>query len=489
MAQTESRLLALETEPAETPFTRRTDGRVLRFVRDRGAVHDGERVLVAVSGGPDSTALLLILARLRDRLPMELAVAHFDHMLRSRREAAGDETFVRALAGSLALPAVCGRGSVAARVRRAGESVEEAARHLRYAFLAREARHLGCTVVALGHTRDDQAESVLLHLLRGSGLDGLAGMRPRSSWPLGRGPDAARPLLGLTRANSERYCREAGVEPRQDPTNELLIATRNRVRLELMPRLREFNPRVGEALARLADAVAADADYLDRAAGAAFRRLVRRKEGGLVFPQRELAALPQALAARLLLRASGRLAAGTGDLEAVHVRAILEALGKRRARVSLPHGITVVVDAQTLLIVREEAPPAAPIPDTPLAVPGRTNVPGWTIEADEIPPPAAPARVGPYEAYLDADAVGDRLTVRSRRPGDRLRPLGLGGEKKVQDLLVDAKVPQRERDRVPIVCASWGIAWVVGHRIAERAALGPSSRRAVRLRVEAVESS
>ena len=469
-------------EIAATSFTEGADRRVLDFIRDREIVNGGERVLVAVSGGPDSTALLLILARLRPQLGVELVVAHFDHMLRSRGEAATDEAFVRALAGALGLPIVCGCGNVAARARRSRESVEEAARCLRYAFLARQARRLGAGLAGLGHTRDDRAESVLLHLLRGSGLDGLVGMRPRSPWPFGRGPLVGRPLLAIARSETEHYCREAGLTPCRDPTNELLIATRNRLRHELLPKLREFNPRVEEALVRLAEAAAADVDYLEAAADEPWARLARREKGGIFFSRPELAALHPALITRLVRRAVGHLLGSPADLEAVHMQTLLAVLGRRRSRLSLPHGLTVVVDPQRLCIIKGQPPPSQRLPQTALAVPGHTRVGPWTVEAETVPVPVEVPRTGPLDALLDADAVADGLTVRSRRPGDRLRPLGLGGEKKVQDLLIDAKVPVEKRDAVPIVCAQWGIAWVVGHRIDERAALTPTSRRAVVLR-------
>ena len=468
--------------PAESPFTRRLDRRVLRYVRKHDVLRAGERVVVAVSGGPDSTALLLLLSRLRGELEIELAVAHFDHMLRDPSKTAADAEFVRALAGALSLPFSAGRGHVRLRARRSKQSIEEAARHMRYAFLARQARPFRAGVVAIGHTRDDRAETVLLHLMRGSGLDGLVGLRPRSSWPFGRGPAVARPLLEVSRAETERYCLESGVEPRHDPTNELLVATRNRIRHEFMPALRRFNPRLEEALARLGDAVADDIAQLDAAADEAWRSLARRQRSAVSFATDGLAALPRSIAARLLRRAARHLLGPTADLESVHIEGVLDCLPRRRASLSLP-GLTAKIEGGELRVLKGRPALSVALPETAVPVPGRARVGPWEVAAELVAPPARFEGLDVREAFLDpAVMIDGKIIVRARRPGDRLRPLGLGGEKKVQDILVDAGVPRDERDTVPIVAAPWGIAWVAGQRLDERAALGPGISRAVHVR-------
>ncbi len=475
--------LTARPHPTATAFTKRVDARVLRYVRRHHVLNPGDHTLVAVSGGQDSTALLLILARLAEKLDIELVVAHFDHMLRSQEETHGDEAAVRDLVDGLGLPYVTGAADVRARARGKGESIEEAARHLRFQFLARQARHLKAGVVVLGHTLDDRAETVLMHLLRGTGLDGIVGLRPRSSWPFGRGPALARPLLSITHADTLRYCREARVSPRQDPTNLVLDATRNRVRHDLLPALRRFNPRLDDALCRLGEAAAGAVDYLDAAADSEWRALALLGDEGVTFPRRAFGSLAPALRARLLRRALRHLAGPGAELEAAHIAAVEEALAKGRGSVSLRHSLTVSLGMRTVRIAAADRRPARPIAETILAVPGRTDLPGWIARAEIVmPPPLEPRPRTRFEAWLDGDALGSAVVVRSRRRGDRLRPLGLGGEKKVQDLLVDAKVPREERDAVPVVCAPWGIAWVVGLRLDERAALRRGSRKALRLR-------
>lgn len=469
---------------ASTRFTRALEKRVLLFIQRGDILRSGERVLAGVSGGPDSTALAVVLARLREGLAIQPALAHFDHMLRSQREAEEDARYVRCLAEGLGLAVSWGQADVRGHARAKGLSLEEAGRELRYAFLEAEAGRLVAGLVALGHTASDQAETVLMHVIRGSGLDGLAGMRARSAWPWGQGPDLARPLLGVWRQDTERYCRELGLTPRRDPTNEQLEATRNRVRHQLLPVLREINPSVEEALVRLASAAAGYVEHLERQADGLWGALAREEALSVRFSRRSLVDLAPALAARLLRRAARRVG-GWVDLEAAHLQAMLEGLEVGRARLSLPRGLIfkAVGDEVGIFLAGAGAEEKAePLPKMPLAVPGRTDLPGWTVEAEVITRPRDIRTADAWEAFLDAEAVAGGLTVRSRRPGDRLRPLGLGGEKKVQDLLVDAKVPVAARDGVPIVCAPWGVAWVVGQRIDERAAVREETSRVLHLR-------
>jgi len=487
---------------ASSRFGQRLERLVLRFVQEHDILAGQRRVVLAVSGGPDSLTLLLILAHLRPALDLDLLVAHFDHGLRRRTQREAERAFVSDLAEELGLPFLFGQGDTRAYARRHRLSLEEAARALRYAFLSGEAERLGAGAVASGHTASDQAETVLMHIIRGSGLAGIAGMQPRSPWPFPgqSGMILVRPLLAVSRRQSERYCQEERLSPCLDATNVLLEPLRNRVRHELLPLLRRYNPRVEQALLRLAGAAATDTAYLDETANLFWQALARRSPRSVRFSRLELAALSPALQRRLLLTAAQHLLgeaparpAGRPQVESVHLQAMQAALAgdslsRGKGRLSLPGGLAFAADGESVRLVlgREEA--VEPISETPLTVPGRTKVAGWRIEVEILPAEAAKPTADPYEAFLDLDALGPALTVRSRRPGDRLRPAGLGGEKKLQDLLVDAKVPRDQRDGVPLVCAAWGIAWVVGHRLDERAKTGPNARTVVRLRFRRTKS-
>ncbi|KPK21132.1 MAG: hypothetical protein AMJ76_03485 [Dehalococcoidia bacterium SM23_28_1] len=474
---------------AHSRFGQRLERRVLRYIQGHALFSAAQRALLAVSGGPDSTALLLVLAHLAASggPKLDLWLAHFDHGLRPQADREAEKALLSGLAAKLDLPLLLGQADVRAHARQQRLSLEEAARELRYRFLAEQAEKAAITVIATGHTADDQAETVLMHLVRGSGLTGLAGIRPSSSWPFPGHQDLllVRPLLEVSRRETERYCQEEGLSPCLDVTNLLLAPLRNRIRHQLLPLLRRYNPKIDGALLRLAAATASDLAYLDETATAFWHALAVEDKGSVGFRRSELTALSPAMRNRLLQAACQQLLADARQIEAVHIRSMVEALDKPAgSRLSLPGGLTFAVDGESvrLTLGREATAKVTPIPETPLAVPGRTTVAGWRIEAEVLPGQRVELGPDPYEAFLDYQAVGDQLTVRSRRRGDRFQPLGLGGEKKLQDYLVDAKVPRDERDAVPLVCASWGIAWLVGHRVDGRARIRESTRTVLHLK-------
>lgn len=475
-----------DSTAASEKLTRRWERQVLRYIRQHGLVEPGQQLVVAVSGGPDSLCLLAILYALQGALAIQLQVAHFDHMLRGRQAAAADAALVESLAQDLGIPVAQGRGDVRAHARAHKLSLEEAGRDLRYRFLAEVARAAGAPAVAVGHTADDQAETVLMHILRGSGLPGLGGMQPRSPWPWaveGEPLVLVRPLLTLTRAQTEAYCRARGLQPRRDPTNLSPGPLRNRIRLELLPLLRRYNPRVDIALRRLAEAAAEDATFLRQVANQLWPQVAHETPSGVALSRPQLAALHPALRKALLREAARRVMGSTANLTATHLAAMEAALaGPGERSVALPGRLAFAAAGASATLSRLPLPTPPALPEQPLNIPGQTRVADWLVTAQVLPREAFRRSDDPYEAYMDLNAVGRNLTVRSRRPGDRLRPLGLKGEKRLQDLLVDAKVPRSQRDAVALVCAPWGIAWVVGHRLDERAKVSSTTQRVLHLR-------
>ncbi len=432
----------------------------------------GERVLVAVSGGQDSVALLHALVALRQRIGVELAVAHLNHGIRGA-EADGDEHFVRRLAEQWGLEFYGERADVPALAAGGKMSLEAAARQARYAFLEKTAAE-GFDKVALGHTATDRAESVLMNILRGSGLEGLRGM------PARRGI-FVRPLIAVTRQQTGEYCARHGLAYRQDATNLDAAHLRNKVRLQLLPYLEaEYGPAVTRALVRLAEAAEEEVSWTSSlveevlsAAGSKPRRLA-------LAPLQELA---DGLLQRVWKEALARAGYDVRALGRVHYQALARLVkqGRTGMQVQLP-GEWTVQRGYTDIELRGTNAPAAPAPavERAVRVPGVTEVPelGVTIRtALTAQRPAQLSNSNKLRAVLDADAAGRKLVVRTWRPGDRIRPLGLPGSKKLQDLFTDAKVPKAERHRVPLIAKPTGeVLWVVGHCICDTVRVTPQTK-------------
>ena len=456
--------------------------RLARFIRSRTLLVAGDRVVVALSGGPDSVALLHLLLECAPALGFTVSgVAHLHHGLRGEA-ADGDEAFCRALAERLGLPIHVERVDVSGLARSAGQSIESAGHHARAAFFERARTALGATRVATAHTANDVAETVLLHVSRGAGLRGLSGMRARAG-------AVVRPLLQVSRPEVEHYLAERSVPFREDATNRDLGIPRNRVRHEVLPRLDAAVPGVVGALGRLAS-IAADEDALLAAmarerAGA----LVRATTEGVLLDSRALAAEPPALRRRIVARAIERV--GTDGVHRgiglAHVEAVLAlaAAGRSGASLSLP-GRVAQIKGNDLWLVPAGSGTPAPSDRTPgvrqIPVPGvlTDKDAGWelTVELGAAMDVEAVRRhcVSRDRAVVDFAAAGSNLFVRYRRPGDRLRPLGMAGHRKLQDVFVDAKVAREQRDRVPLVVdAQDRIVWVAGHVIAAEARVSEGS--------------
>ncbi len=438
----------------------------------------GDGMLVAVSGGPDSTALLDALATLADRYRWRLVVGHLDHGLRPQSEA--DARYVGELASARGLPCVMKRVDVTDMARSHRTSLEDAGRRARYGFYEEVACREGLARVALGHTLDDQAETVLLRLLRGAGVEGLAAMAPAR--PLGEAASVTviRPLLEIPREEVLAYCARRRLRPCRDQSNEDLAYWRNRVRHLVLPLLeREFAPNAREILARTASIFQDEAALLaldtEQAMAAAVVEAGRHQ---VTLDRTVLAGQPRARARRVVRRALGLPGVHLGY---VHVEAVLELAlgGAEGAAVHLPGGLAAACRPPGLLTVacRQALEPALEATwqgEVALRVPGDTAVPELGVrfrtrwldgeEARQL----ALADLPPGTAVCDARALEFPLTVRTRREGDRFRPLGMKGTRKLKDFLMGVRVPRERRDRVPLVVSGGQILWVAGYRLDDR---------------------
>ncbi|MBI4198423.1 MAG: tRNA lysidine(34) synthetase TilS [Chloroflexi bacterium] len=443
-----------------------------------------QTIVAAVSGGPDSLALLHLLHALSKQHPWRLHAAHLDHGLRGA-EGAADAAFVKEICRRLGVPFHTETADVLGLRVSLRISLEAAAREARYAFLARVASQTGASAVATGHTQDDQAETVLLHLLRGSGLRGLRGMLPLSRWRSRDGTQQAtvvRPLLEVTRQETEAFCQELGLAPRRDASNAEERFVRNRLRLTVLPQLQQLNPSAREALTRLAASASRDLAYLYEQVDGVWHALVAPEGNGLRIGRIPFLGLHPSLQAHLLYRAYAELAGEAAELTFGQIEAMMRVAAQGAGReVTLGHGLRLFTTYQKLLLTRQPlASPWPAVPQTPLPASGEACIQGWQVLVQPISPEEVDERllgVDPYHAYLDADAIGAKVWLKTRQAGDRFQALGMKADKRLKEFMIDAHIPRQERAGVPLVACERGIAWVVGWRIAHWARVTPETRR------------
>ena len=498
---------------------------VLRKVTHTIETHElfvpGDRIIVGVSGGPDSLCLLHALLRLREVYRLQLHVAHLNHGARGAA-ADADAEFVASIAAEWELPITVEKRDVPALAEEHKLAFEEAARRARYVFLARVAQEIGGRKIAVGHNADDQAETVLMHFLRGTGLAGLRGMLPvtpitdyRLSVESSQTQERSvvgnqhlviiRPLLTVPRATIEAYCAEHGLSPRFDRSNLDTTFFRNRLRHELLPLLETYNPNVRDRLRHTAAVAAADYELLVQLRERAWAETVREereeahRSSAVVFDRAAWRALPVALQRATLRQATYRLRKTLRDVTFVHVENARQIglRGETGAQATLPMDLALVVGHDTLTV--GDAGDAGPPPDEPLLwsaeplpvrMPGTTPLPEseWTLQAEtrrreHWDAAQIEANPDPWTAYLDADALTGPLVLRTRRRGERFRPQGMEGHRvKVSAFMTNLKLPQAWRDQVPLLVAGDEIAWVCGRRIGDKFAVGDETRRVARLR-------
>lgn len=526
---------------------------LLTHIRERLQTYDLLRpdalLVVAVSGGPDSLCLLHVLWQLREQSGPALHCAHLDHAFRGD-ESAAEAQFVAETANAWHIAATVERHNVPATIAAAGGiNKQAAARAVRYAFLARVALAQQANAVVVAHHANDQAETVLLHLLHGSGLAGLRGMRPLVPWdewalshPVSSpsSPPLIRPLLDISRAEIERYCAEHALAPRNDPSNESLHYTRNRIRADLLPHMAHYNPHIVAALGRMAQVCADDYASMQQQLDTLWNdNLVDIQPTYVRFFHVRWHELPIALQ-RYAIRRAVWLLTGTDDLSFEQCEiARTAATHPTGFQHTLEKGLVVLVlydsfllgrgDVSSLAahIYREFPQLASDQDEVPLTIPGTTLLSeGWQVicQFDTPPEPITPisgqeenSRTGAqahrpdkepdilytsslgrgmtdnrpwhWQVALDADMLGDEpLVLRRRRPGDRFRPAGGRGSRRIQDFFVDQKVPHVLRDAWPIVATPSAIVWVAGLRVDARYQVTAETRRVLWVAVKVVYS-
>jgi tRNA(Ile)-lysidine synthase len=465
--------------------------RVLQYIQLNHLINPSRKVLVAVSGGPDSVCLLHVLHQLREVLGIRLHVAHLNHQLRGE-ESDRDAEYVSDLAKKLDIPTTVERGDVTGYQDDHRLSLEEAAREVRYSFLARVAGAVDADRAAVGHTRDDQVETILLHIIRGTGTRGLRGLQSSQTLRFsGSGLRVIRPLLEITREETEEYCSLFELKPRFDSSNLSLSMLRNRVRRELLPLLRSYNPEISRSILRISSIAQDDLAFLEAGSVEAWQQIIQKDGNNYIFDKKGFKTLAPAIQRQLLRTAIDKLLGTLKDIETRHIEEILEALDKPSGKqITLPGDLvfTLEHDRYLLSFISQETNPFPVLGgEYKIRIPGQTDIPGWTlmveIQAADTPINSKEFDNDVWTAKLDRKSVGDTVILRNRRRGDSFQPLGMNHTKKVAEFMLDARIPRRWRERIPVLLTPKQLIWIAGYRIDERVRVTSRTKQVVCLRL------
>ncbi len=437
----------------------------------------GDVVLVAVSGGPDSVSALEVLNAIKDEYGLSLHVAHLNHKF--RKEADKEAEFVRKLAEERGIASTIEAIDVKSYCIKKGLSKQEGAREVRYNFLRKAADKIGAAKIVTGHTADDQAETFLMRLIRGSGTSGLSAIPPVS----GR---IIRPLIEIAKKEAVDYLKKNKIRYVKDPTNIKPVYLRNKIRLELLPLLiKRFNPNIVSALCRESDILREDDAFLNGIADAIFKEIVTVQEkDSITLNYLRFNGLHPAVRKRVIRRAVSEL---TGSLRRVsyqHITSAIDAIKNTGKGVDLPFNIRIERDYNNLKVNIGQEESAGIKEVVQLNVPGITEVSYFNIRLETVINGMAAVSETADTGLFNLDRVALPLFIRSRREGDYFYPAGMAGRKKLKEFLIDHKIPRADREKIPILIdKNNAILWVMGLRMDERFRAKEDAKRRLVVRI------
>jgi tRNA(Ile)-lysidine synthase len=455
--------------------------KVLGFIKENLMFDNGDKVIVAFSGGPDSTCLLYILNELKEELGITLVGAHVNHCLRGD-ESDKDEEYAKKVCESLNIGFYSNKVDIHRISKEKNISCEMAGREVRYEFFEELMVKLKANKVALAHNANDQAETILMRLMRGTGIEGIVGIKPV------RDKIYVRPILHLSRKEIERYCHVNSISPRIDKSNLENIYARNKVRLDLIPYIEEnFNKDIIKTLNRLSDIVKKDNDYLEDISAKEYKKYCETGEKKVIINKKAFGE-HEAILSRIVRGALLTVNSNLYNFEKVHISSIIELQKHHTGKtIMLPQNIIVENCYGNMHIYIGAKSTEANNRQYPLNVNEKNLISHLdkVVELDIIPKSKfIEIKANDYIKYFDYDKLDKPIILRYRKDGDSFMPLGMTGKKKLKDLFMDLKVPKVKRNEIPLICFGDDIGWVVGYRVSEKFKISKDTKNILKIRLE-----
>ncbi len=460
--------------------------KVRETIKKHNLVNYGDKIILGVSGGPDSICMLHILNYLKDEFNIKIYAAHLNHKIRGI-EAQKDAMYVAKICDIMRVPCFIRAIDVPAYCKEKGVSVEEGARILRYNMFFEIKDKISADKIAIAQNINDQSETVIMRMMRGTGLQGLKGIQYK------REDGIIRPLLDIDRQDIEKYCEQNNLNPRIDQTNLEEIYTRNKIRLKLIPYMVEnFNPNLKESIARMTNVLKDDSDFIMEQSNKAFDDVCSKiSENMISVDVDKFMNTHKALKNRIIRKSIDYILGNIKGIDQKHIEDVNDLIDsdKNNVRIDLPKGILVYKKNGSILFTDEEIIEEKISYDYSIPKSGyikikesNTIVESKILSIDEYEKSSSDK----YVKFFDADKIKGSLHIRNRRNGDKIKLLGLGGSKKIKDLLIDLKIPKEQRDLIPILSDEKGIIWVIGHRMSENYKIDSNTNNILRMSFKTV---
>lgn len=457
--------------------------KVIKTIDDNEMIKYGDGIVVGLSGGPDSMCLLHVLYQLKDRYGLKLYAAHINHMLRG--EAADeDQKACEDFCSNLGVKCYVLRADINSIAESKGVSTEMAGRDVRYDFFNDVMEKTSSVKIAVAHNMNDQAETILMHMMRGTGLDGLVGIRPV------RGNRIIRPIVKITRNEIEEYCQLNELPVRIDKTNLEPVYSRNKVRLELIPYIQKnFNPDIISSLARMGELVSKDEEYMQETASKVFQKYCYIREEKVII-YKDVFTYHPSIISRVIRKAIFKVKGNVNNIQSVHIDNIINLQKCNTGKFTKVPGNIIInnVYGDIVISIDVKKKPSVENSEFSLQI-GKNYIEsmGITVNIANVNKDNISYKNGRGKRYFSIDGVNE-ITLRNRREGDRFTPLGLSGSKKLKDVFINLKIPREERDTIPLLCFDQSISWIVGYGISDKYKVNNKTQNVIEVSVERQET-